>query len=1016
MIYAFSEFELDLDTYELRREGRPLPVQPKVFDLLRTLIDRRERVVTKAELLEELWPNEHVSESSIPRTVTQARQLLGQPRGSDVPIETAYGRGYRFRMAVEVRERAAATSFCPPEEGGVLGPFVGRSDVMERLRRAQRQAQAGRGALVLLTGEAGIGKTRCMLELAGEAGGEGPWSVWKAFCAAGDGAPALWPWSQVLRTSLAEDHLDAALRVEGEALLKALTPHAGPDPKPAAELLTPSPGRFQLLDRLARFLVGASRTRPRLLLLDDLHAADEPSVQLLAVLAPALEESPLLVLASLKEGASPTSPSWRRALEPVLRGGQRIQLSALEPPDVERYTAAVTGSRDASALARVMWRKTAGNPFLLQEMLQLVISQQAAGPTQPEFAVQALPEAARELVRSRLEGLGERTLSVLRVASVLGESFELAVLARVLGEGTEDLLAALDRAVDRRLLAVGPAVGAFAFRHGLIRDVLYAEVPGAERAQLHARVGEALEAQPTAASRSSELAFHYYRGLPNGTREKVRQYAELAAAEARRVAAYDEAVRLYGWALEAQAFDPEPDLRKRCEWLVAQGTAQWELGESHVARETLAGAVDLADAQGFADLLALAGISLRQTSHLAKVPDPLALRALESARDRLLPEQVSLRARVLGMLAWIPPHSLDLERSRRLSAESLALAEKSEHPWARFDALRSQFPSSCGPDDVGRLLAIGGEIVALSERCGARLMAVEGYSYRYQALLHRGELAAADVELERYRQAGAELRMPAVQYIHDHVQARKAYYAGCFAEAEARYKEVEQAASGAFGWLDLLFHEVSMAVLRRDRGATGGPLASHLARALPAWVWRFPSARSRVIRTLAESGFLEQVRPEVERLAEEGLDRLPRDQAYLGCLCDLAVVAEILDDRPRAEEIHALLLPYAHFNALHETWFYQGSVSHFLGTLAQLLGRRREAASHLEAAIAMNERIGHVPQLARSRYELARVLAAAGTRGARARAVELRKQAAATARSLGMQSLLCLAERLPVDP
>jgi DNA-binding winged helix-turn-helix (wHTH) protein len=165
MRYRFGEYELDDAAYTLTRAGTSIPLQPKMFELLRYLIEQRERVVTKDELLDTLWPGEHVNQSAVTWTVSHVRNALGQGRGHKRPIETIHGRGYRFTAPVEalatpqapgaVRVQTAAPA---PPPGITPRPFVGRAAVMRRLETLLRDAAAGHGHLCLLLGEAGIGR------------------------------------------------------------------------------------------------------------------------------------------------------------------------------------------------------------------------------------------------------------------------------------------------------------------------------------------------------------------------------------------------------------------------------------------------------------------------------------------------------------------------------------------------------------------------------------------------------------------------------------------------------------------------------------------------------------------------------------------------------------------------------------------------------------------------------------------------------------------------------------------
>jgi len=186
--HAFGDFELDESLYELRRDGAPIKLEPKVFDVLRYLVDHHERVVSKDELLEQLWPGEFVSESVLPRCIVAVRKALGDDPAAPRFIQTIHGRGYRFVAAVRPAPGGqVAVGATPGEVAEEPRVFVGREDAMAHLRSAVDQAFAGRGQLVLLLGEPGIGKTRTAEELAEVAARRGA-LVATGRCHEGEGA------------------------------------------------------------------------------------------------------------------------------------------------------------------------------------------------------------------------------------------------------------------------------------------------------------------------------------------------------------------------------------------------------------------------------------------------------------------------------------------------------------------------------------------------------------------------------------------------------------------------------------------------------------------------------------------------------------------------------------------------------------------------------------------------------------------------------------------------------------
>ena len=224
MRFAFGEFVLDIAVGELRRGGEPVRLQPRVFDTLRHLIEHRDRIVSKQELIDACWNGESSNPIAIPWSISHARKALGQGRSQPGPIETVRGQGYRFVAEVTRPASVAGPAVAQGE------PFLGRDDVMDRLVRALNAARAGSGRLCLLTGEAGIGKTRCATELAIIACRSGV-GVWTGRCIEGAGTPAFWPWIQILREASADRRTGTGERQAAETLLAQLGPRELPSPR-----------------------------------------------------------------------------------------------------------------------------------------------------------------------------------------------------------------------------------------------------------------------------------------------------------------------------------------------------------------------------------------------------------------------------------------------------------------------------------------------------------------------------------------------------------------------------------------------------------------------------------------------------------------------------------------------------------------------------------------------------------------------------------------------------------------
>jgi len=360
VIFSFESYELDEPSFELRRSGEVVKLEPKVFDVLRYLVANRERVVTKTELLDSLWPGEHVTDTAIPRAVTAARKAIGDDRSRQALIRTVHGRGYQFVARVE--ERGGSEAQVPAQREApdpATQVFVGRESALEHLEAALTDAAARRGRVVLLFGEPGIGKTRTAEELCELARRRG-FDVVQGRCHEGEGVPAFWPWVQVLR-SVIEEVPDADLADEVGYDADAIA-HLVPE---LAERLGSTPpqlppgadeARFRLFEGVTGYLRRRSAHKPLVVLIDDLHWADEPTSLLLQFLAREVKDSALLLIAGYREVEVRRGNPLGAVLGEISREphAERIALRGLDDDQVAHFFEAVVGATPDKALVEAV--------------------------------------------------------------------------------------------------------------------------------------------------------------------------------------------------------------------------------------------------------------------------------------------------------------------------------------------------------------------------------------------------------------------------------------------------------------------------------------------------------------------------------------------------------------------------------------------------------------------------------------------------------------------------------------
>ena len=414
--------------------------------------------------------------------------------------------------------------------------FVGREREMTELKASLEDAFSGRGRLVMLVGEPGIGKTRTAQERDAQV-------LW-GWCYEEQGAPPYWPWTQPIRSYIQDKDIDQ-LRSEmgpGAADIAEVVPQVRdklPDiePPPALE---PESARFRLFDSIATFLRNASRNRPLVLILDDLHWADRSSLLLLEFLAHEIAKSRLLVVGAYRDVELSRRHPLTETLAELARGAsfQRVLLRGLDQQETERLIQANTEAELPQGIVQTVYSQTEGNPFFVTEIASLL-------GREGELWDIRIPEGVREVIGRRLNRLSERCNRVLTVASVIGREFDFKLLS-VLNDISEgQLLEVIEEALNARVIeeAVSGAER-YQFSHALIRQTLYEEITTSRRVRLHARIGEALEKlhRTNVEPHASELAYHFSEAEPVTGAEKLVRCSLMAGEQALVAYAWEEAL------------------------------------------------------------------------------------------------------------------------------------------------------------------------------------------------------------------------------------------------------------------------------------------------------------------------------------------------------------------------------------------------------------------------------------------------------------------------------------------
>lgn len=888
-------------------------------------------------------------------------------------------------------------------QASAAAAFVGRETEMATLREALSQAVERRGKLVLVSGEPGIGKSSLASALADEASARGlRVSVVRAPETAG--APPYWLWTEVLRSDLGADAaLAAGMRGSRIGALARILPELAPRGKKRAVGLPAEDDaeRFLIAEDVALFLIRRASEGACALVLDDLHATDSSSLEVLAHLCEKLPQSALLVLGTYRDSAEDRTPALATFLERVARHETivQIQLTGLDVKGVHDQLAGVLERDVDMEFAASVQARTGGNPFFTAE-----VGRHLRQDPPPHLAGSAIPPRVRDVITARLRNLPADTRDVLEVAAMIGHEVPVDVLASACGRSVPSALGALESAERAAIVRRSTSSRRLRFAHALVAETIVDAVPLARAATLHAEIAAAIEAMRAATLDDwlPSLAHHWTAAEPTThTARRAVEVARLAAEQAESRLAFADAVPLWRISLEA-AEGAQCEAAAHAALRLGLARSLFRMGDIAAALDEATHAARDAESAGRDDLLAGAALVLEGVSEPRWAASLLTLS--EHALEVVRTDDLALRARLhaqIGELLYLVSSDKP-ERAQHEIALAVHLAERGKDPHALQAALRAQQVAHGSPEGVDNRLRNAERMTLLGEQSGDPWAELWGRLWSVDALVQLGRLDEAELELQRLEPVVVRLRWPVARW---HLLRERA----ALLQARGHFDSALRTASDALAQL------AGRGLDRAERmHVTFVESVADLVGDVPGAAERLRRMREsvpievgmlfRLIVSLLREGELNEASALYARLPP--LERWHPPPYVLVVSLNWRLLSAIrLNLREDVAALLARFEPFARWHVAHGSGAFMtmGSGHLYTGMAAVSLGDVDRAVADITRAIDENTRSGAVAMAIVARQELAEVLVRRRTGSDLERARRLASGVLRDAQRLSMQ-------------
>ena len=839
---------------------------------------------------------------------------------------------------------------------------------MAFLRAALEEALGGCGRLVLISGEPGVGKSTLATALSAEATSRGT-LVSSARAPELAGAPPYWLWTESLRSEVEPRGLEGDVPA-----LARILPERAPRDRQSRDIDAEATDaeRFLLAEAITSVLLTAPHEVARLVVLDDIHAADPSSLDVLAHVAGRIAQGRVLIVATHRDAVDDLTPAFHSMLARVSRYDttQRLALAGLDVSAVQRQLAGIVGHDIDSDVARQVHARTGGNPFFTAELARLMTETTGAGG-----AIATVPARVRDVIAWRLSRLPRDTRDVLETAALIGTDVPIDLLSAACERAPAEALAAVDPAVRAGVMRRGASSSSLGFVHALVAETLAASLPLARAAELHEKIAVAIDTRRGAALDDwlPALAHHWAAAVPSEhALRRTVDTGRLAAQQAAARLAFSDALPLWRLALEAAArAGVSPAVV--AELQLGAARALFRTGAVEAALDACRRAAPDAETANRPDLLAAAALVVESVTEpeWAATLINLAETALQRLGDDDVATQARLHAQIGGLVHLVATD--DVFREQTESRLALALAAQSGDSQAMQAAIRSHQFVISGPEGAEERQRNAARMIQISRDSGDAWPELWGRLWTVDALVQLGRLAEAEAELHALDPVVARLHWPVALWHVLRARAAILQARGRFDEALESAARAQQQLSGSGLEHAIRTHLTFLEVHSDVAGDVPG--GAERRERLRRWGMQVPGAMARVVASLVREGQEDEARALYARMPP--VDRWNQPRYVRPFQLATRISAAIgVGMRSDVEQLTARLAPIARLHMAHGSGMFVtlGSGYLYTGLAAAFLGDVDRAVADLMKAVDDNARCGATTMSVVARQELAEVL------------------------------------------